>query len=165
MSVLTGHVQQHCWHYTVGKFCGYIENCFYTLIYMYAVVLPHPQHLCSLQQCVIIFCQSNKATMIIHIRTLVDLKKIATDSMILSQCLWCEVTFLSTFLSPYTEIAWWFLVWQTWDIFLRDLAQEWLIFITCKSFRFYFTLVVAINLVTCLSFLNIERLIEDIDAD
>ena len=101
--------------------------------------------------------------MSIHILTLVDLKRITTD-LSFHSVLWCEVTFLSTFLSPYTEIAWWFLVWQTWDIFLRDLAQEWLIFITCKSFHFYFTLVVAINLVTCLSYLNIERLIEDIDA-
>jgi len=28
---------------------------------MYAIELPHPQHLCSLQQCIIIFCQSSKA--------------------------------------------------------------------------------------------------------
>ena len=61
------------------EFCRYIKNCFYALIYMYTVVLPHPQHLCSLQQCIIIFCQSNKATMPIHIRTLVDSKRIATD--------------------------------------------------------------------------------------
>ena len=45
VSVLTGHVQQHYWHYIVGKFHRYITNCFYTLIYTYTVVLPHPQHL------------------------------------------------------------------------------------------------------------------------
>ena len=88
--------------------------------------------------------------MSIHTLILVDSVRTATDCSFHSvyDVRW---HLLSTFLSPYTETAWSFLVWQTWDICLGDLAQEWLTFSTCKSFHF-FTLVVAINLVTCFSF-------------
>ena len=83
------------------------------------------------------FCQSNKATMPIHILTLFDRKKITTDwsfhSVYDVRWHYCQL-----FLSPYTETAWSFLVWQTWDIFLRDSAQERLFFSTCQKFPLLF---------------------------
>ena len=83
------------------------------------------------------FCQNNKATMPMHILTLVDSKRIATDSFFQSvydlRWHYCQL-----FLSSYTETAWSFLVWQTWDIYLRDLAQEQLFFSTCQKFPLLF---------------------------
>jgi len=57
--------------------------------------------------------------------------------------MWGDTIVNFFFLSPYTETAWSFLVWQTWDIFLRNSAQERLIFNIWKSFSLCFTLVLS----------------------
>ena len=149
VSVLTGHVQQHYWHYIVGKFRRYIRNCLYTLIYLYTVVLPHPQHLCSLQQCIIIFCQSNKATLPIHIGwLLMTVRGLLQDWSFHSiyDVRWRYCQLFSSLHSDSLVIS-----------CVADLKRG----IQHNSDLFSLhakvsasTLVVAINLVTCFSFLN-----------
>ena len=141
----------------MGKFCRYIKNCLYALIYMYAVVLPHPQ-ICVLCSSVSSF--SVKAIrlpcMPIHILTLVDSKRIDTDRSFHSVCdvrwHYCQI-FLSLSLH--------------WDGLviscvadLKHLSEEFSTTVTFfsiwKSFSLCFTLVLSINLVTCFSSLNNE---------
>ena len=122
VSVLTGHVQQQCWHYTVGKFSMYI-NCFYSFdLLVHCCIATSPT---SMFFAAVYHSFSVKAIrlpcpyiywLLLTVRRLLQID--------LSQCLWCEVTLLSTFLSPYNETAWSFLVWQTWDVFQWGIQHK-----------------------------------------
>jgi len=147
-----------CWHYTVEKLR---RDIVFTLWFTCTLLYCHIPNICVLCSSVSSFFVKaiRLPCMPMHILTLVDSKRTATDRSFHSvyDVRWhsCQL-----FLSSYTVTAWSFLVWQTWDIFLRNLAQERLFFSTCQKFPLLFHFSSSHQLGY-----SLLRLIEDIDDD